>query len=196
MRKRIIERALMCVDEIYPEDNSVNIQNFPLDNFIDEAARRVLLSAPLHAIPSARSFSDVELHDNGDGSGWLVLPGDFIRLVRFRMEGWHRPVLAALTDDDPAYKRQFHAATRGGNAKPVVVLSHGKTRLEYYTIPSGRHSLSEALYIPFVRVDKSFPANLVEVTAWVLASLVLGVSNDSKGAETATARANELITIL
>lgn len=61
-------------------DNDPNAVQFPLAEFADEAARRVLLSAPLHAIPLTRSFADAPLRENGDGSGSVELPPDFLRL--------------------------------------------------------------------------------------------------------------------
>lgn len=187
---------MRCVDEIYPYDSAVNALHFPFDDFADEAARRVLLSVPLHSIPMVRSFADAMPTDNGEDSGSVVLPGDFLRLARFRMSGWRRPVLAPIADDSAGYALQFNRVTRGGVAKPVVVLSKGKTLLEYFSVPSGTHDIVEADYIPFTTLDDTYPENLLEITAWVLASLVLGVSNDSKGAQEAAGRANELITIL
>ena len=45
MRKYIITKALRCIDEVYPDDNDANGPHFPLEEFIDEAGRRVLLAA-------------------------------------------------------------------------------------------------------------------------------------------------------
>lgn len=197
MREKVIARALRCIDEIYPADNDPNTVHFPLTDFVDEAARRVLLSAPLHAIPLAKSFADAPLTEHGDGTGSVELPPDFLRLARFRMEGWQRAVLVPLTDDSLAYTLQSNPYLRGGVAKPVVALVRGGTALEYYSLPEGvLAAMAEALYIPFTAVDDTFPERLVEVAAWMLSSLVLGVSNDSKGAQEAAARANELMTVL
>ena len=196
MREKIIRRALRCIDEIYPYDVEVNVQQFPLAEFADEAARRGLLSAPLHAIPLTRSFADAPLRENGDGTGSVELPPDFLRLARFRMQGWRRAVLVPVADDTPAYALQSNPYLRGGVAKPVAALTHGGTRLEYFSVPDDPATIAEALYIPFTSLDDTFPERLAEVTAWVLASLVLGVSNDGKGAEAAAARANELMAVL
>lgn len=197
IREKIIDRALRCIDEIYPADNDANIVHFPLTDFVDEAARRVLLSAPLHAVPLAKSFAGAPLTEHGDGTGSVELPPDFLRLARFRMEGWQRAVLVPLTDDSLAYALQSNPYLRGGVAKPVAALVRGGTALEYYSLPEGSPAaVAEALYIPFTAVDDTFPARLVEVAAWVLASLVLGVSSEAKGAQEAAARANELLTLL
>lgn len=195
IRERIITRALRCIDEIYPADNDPNAVHFPLSGFVDEAARRVLLSAPLHAVPPAKSFAGAPLSEHGDGTGSVELPADFLRLARLRMEGWQRPVLLPITDDVPEYALQSNPYLRGGPAKPVAALVRGGTALEFYSV-SGPATIAEALYIPFTSLDDTFPERLTEVTAWVLASLVLGISGEGKEAEAAAARANELMAVL
>ena len=59
MRKYIITKALRCIDEVYPDDNDANGPHFPLEEFIDEAGRRVLLAAPLHVIPNRAALTTI-----------------------------------------------------------------------------------------------------------------------------------------
>lgn len=148
-REQIIAQALRCIDEIYPEDNAANSPNFPLADFIDEAGRRVLLAAPLHTISSVESLAECPLRPNPDGSGEIDLPADFLRLARLRMDGWQRPVLVALPEDHPAATYQYHPVTRGGMAKPVVLLTHGGTKLRYSSITGTDHHIAEGEYIPY-----------------------------------------------
>ena len=102
MRKYIITKALRCIDEVYPDDNDANGPHFPLEEFIDEAGRRVLLAAPLHVIPNRAALTECVLRPHTDGSGEIDLPDDFLKLARLRMEGWQRPVLAAIPEEHPA----------------------------------------------------------------------------------------------
>lgn len=196
IRQQIIAHSLRCIDEIYPEDNQANGPNFPLDEFIDEAGRRILLAAPLHAIASAKSLVQCPLRPNTDGSGEIDLPGDFLRLARLRMDGWQRPVHVAIPEDNPVAARQYHPVTRGGTAKPVVMLTHGGTRLSYFSVQGHNHRMVEGYYIPYTGVDDTYPRKLVEATAWMLAGLVLGVSNEPTGAQAAERRAAELLSLL
>ena len=196
IREQIIAQALRCIDEIYPEDNEANGPNFPLADFIDEAGRRVLLTAPLHAIPSVKNLAECPLRPNTDGSGEIDLPGDFLRLARLRMDGWQRPVLVAIPEDNPAATRQYHPITRGGTAKPVVLLTHGGTRLSYFSIQGRDHHMTEGEYIPYTGIDDTYPRKLTDATAWMLAGLVLGVSNEPNGAQAAEARATEILSLL
>ena len=143
IREQIIAQALRCIDEIYPENNEANGPNFPLADFIDEAGKRVLLAAPLHTISSVKSLAECPLRPNTDGSGEIDLPGDFLRLARLRMDGWQRPVLVAIPEDHPLAARQYHPITRGGTAKPVALLTHGSTKLSYFSVQGGDHRMAE-----------------------------------------------------
>lgn len=196
IREQTIARALRCIDEIYPEDNEANGPNFPLEEFIDEAGRRTLLTAPLHAIPSVKSLTECPLRPSADGSGEIDLPDDFLRLSRLLMDGWKRPVLVAIPEDHPAAARQYHPVTQGGTAKPVALLTHGGKRLRYFSIVGRDHRIIEGEYVAYSVLDDTYPVRLIEVTAWKLAGLVLGVSNDPNGAQTAEARATELMSLL
>lgn len=195
-RDQIMTQALRCIDEIYPEDNQANGPNFPLADFLDEAARRVLLAAPLHAIPTRKSLVGCALRPASDGSGEIDLPADFLRLAHLRMEGWQRPILAALPEDHPDAFRQYHPVMRGGAVKPVVLLTDGGTKLRYFSIPHGVHRIAEGAYIPFDRVDDNFPARLFDTTAWMLAALVLGISHEPSQAQAAEGRATQMLSLL
>ena len=195
-REQIIAQALRCIDEIYPEANAANSPNFPLADFIDEAGRRVLLAAPLHTISSVERLAECPLRPNPDGSGEIDLPADFLRLARLRMDGWQRPVLVALPEDHPAATYQYHPVTRGGMAKPVVLLTHGGTKLRYSSITGTDHHIAEGEYIPYKGINDIYPEKLIDVTAWTLAALVLGGSNEPAGAQAADKRASEILSLL
>lgn len=196
IREQIIAQALRCIDEIYPEDNEANGPYFPLEDFIDEAGKRILLAAPLHAISAVKSLAECPLRPNADGSGEIDLPSDFLRLSRLRMDGWQRPLLTAITEDNPAATRQYHPVTRGGVAKPAALLTHGGKKLRYFSITGHDHCITEGEYVAYTGIDDTYPKKLIETTAWMLAALVLGISNEPNGAKAAEARSAELLSLL
>ena len=151
---------------------------------------------PLHTISSVESLAECPLRPNPDGSGEIDLPADFLRLARLRMDGWQRPVLVALPEDHPAATYQYHPVTRGGMAKPVVLLTHGGTKLRYSSITGTDHHIAEGEYIPYKGINDIYPEKLIDVTAWTLAALVLGVSNEPAGAQAADKRASEILSLL
>lgn len=190
----IITKALRCIDEVYPEATDAVVQHFPLEDFVDEACRRILLAAPLRALPAGADFGDAPLTDRGDGSGTIILPADFLRLRRLRMQGWQRPVTDTIGEDAPQYKLQFDYLTRGGAAKPVAALVDGRTRLEYYSLPPGAaHIIADARYIPIPKTGEDYPVSLADAAAWMLAALVLQVSGETEAGQRAQERAEELL---
>lgn len=73
---------------------------------------------------------------NTDGSGAVLLPADFLRLVGFRMSGWSRD--AKVITDGASNEGSMQASpwTRGTPQKPKVMLGTafgGRRYLEYYT---------------------------------------------------------------
>ena len=105
-------------------------------------------------------------------------------------------MLAAIPEEHPAARRQYHPVTRGGTAKPVVLLTHGGTRLRYFSVTEPQHRIAEGEYIAYTSLDDTYPERLAETTAWMLGALVLGVANDTDGAKTAEARAMEILSAL
>lgn len=91
---------------------------------------------------------------------------------------------------------KYHPVTRGGTAKPVVLLTHGGTRLRYFSVTEAQHRIAEGEYIAYTSLDDTYPERLAETTAWMLGALVLGVANDANGAKTAEARAMEILSAL
>ena len=76
---------------------------------IDDAARYVLLNAPLHLLDVGSNFGDTLYWEKtaGIGSGYVLLPNDYLRLLVFQMTDWERPVYAVTTPAAPAYNMQY-----------------------------------------------------------------------------------------
>ena len=124
MRKYIIAKALRCIDEVYPDDNDANGPHFPLEEFIDEAGRRVLLAAPLHAIPNRAALTECVLRPHTDGSGEIDLPDDFLKLARLRIGG----LAASGAGGDSG-----RTSRRPTSVSPRNTGRYGKTRRTAYT---------------------------------------------------------------
>lgn len=164
-----VERVRVTIDENrresgYLEDNPDNLE---LDGIIrsktEEAARLVCLSSPSGLLePEPMPVPDAAQYAETDGSGYVVLPPDFLRMVSFRLTTWNRDVTSFVAEDSREGLMQKCLFTRGTPLKPVCVLSHdmaGNRILEYYTagFPHGTessgkcHRIDRALY---VRVPK------------------------------------------
>jgi hypothetical protein len=196
-RQEIIDKAVRCIDEVFPYGDNGNAPYFPVDDFLDEAALRVLRIVPLYALGQGLDASGAQITDHGDGSGSIELPAGFLRLVCLRMAGWKRPVTVAVREGSPEFNKQFNPFTRGGTAKPVAALRKGDGALEYFSLPDGVTPQIEELRIfCFSTVDDNYPAALSEITAWQAALLVLGVLGETEAVNLAENRVAQLLAIM
>ena len=123
---------------------------------IVEAVRRVELAAPAHLLEEGHDFSS-GIYWNGDGSGWVLLPDDFMRLIAFRMSDWERTVYEAISVDDPLYAKQSsrYKGIRGNVQKPVCAIvnrAEGKA-LEFYACKDNTAMIVRAGYLPYPSID-------------------------------------------
>lgn len=150
--------------------------NVDLDQMIRlkllDAAQQVHMSAPAGMVDGEPL--GVSPQRNQDGSGQVVLPEDFMRLVIFQMRGWKRPVTVPIGDDHPDYILQKNRYVRGGPDKPVCALTVGKDGrkvLEYYSVPDGEeHVIEKGIYLPWPQIVTSIrlnPAGGQEQTEWL-----------------------------
>lgn len=196
-RESIKARALTCIDEVYSESNTAEAAFFPIEPFIDEAARWVLKTVPLRRLGPGKEFDRKGLVARPNGTGYLPLPEDYFRLIHFRMKGWSRTVFEPIYDTDPRYRQQMNPTLRGGEAKPVVAICENAGRLEYYSSSRGVHAeIEQAHYYGFTTVDNSYPTQLVDITAWKVSELALTVMNDVQGMQLCQARINDILPLL
>ena len=197
VREHITRKVLLCLDEAMPSLEKTNGSFFPVDQVLDEAARWVLKTAPLHAIGPGKELPKDGLVPRKDGTGELPLPTDFIRLIRFRMKGWARPVQVPILTTDARYIQQFNPTIRGGEAKPVVALCEELGKLEYFSSSRGIGAeIAEARYFGFTDLNDDFPEKLIDVAAWKAAELVSSIMNDALAMQICAGKVAENIQIL
>ena len=197
LRDDIKEKALVCIDEVYTTSEAGNASFFPVDRVLDEAARWVVHAVPLKALGPGTDLSVQSLEAREDGTGSLLLPEDFIRLLRFRMKGWCRPVIIPIRDTDERYAQQFNPVLRGGDCKPVVALCEDDRRLEYFSSSKGAGATAEeARYFGITEVDDAYPERLADITAWKTAELVMAVMNDIAAMQICAGKVAEILQLL
>ncbi len=120
-RADIIRKVKSLVEEITPFDNDEVVSETLIDKLLDDSDTEIRRKIPIHLIrPTV--FSTSSLVDNGDGTGYVNLPDDFLRLHSFKMAEWKRTICEAISESNPKYKLQQSTITRGGTVKPVVVI--------------------------------------------------------------------------
>lgn len=156
---------------------------------IEEGARRVELNAPTHFLEEGHHFGD-SICRGEMGSGWILLPDDFMRLIAFRMSDWERTVYAAVSSDDPIYTRQSsrYPGIRGNIQKPVCAIVNrpeGKV-LEFYSCKNENAQIDRATYLPYPTIDENDGIDICErcyrAVVYMTASLVLTAYGDAEKA--------------
>ena len=135
--------------------------NMELDEIIraklPDAARAIVEMCPLSLLNAdALTLPTNDQEENADGSGCIVLPDDFLRLVSFKLASWNRSVTSVADAGSGTERMQRNPFTRGTPLKPVCVLDHradGRRILEYFTAGrDGRgrpvHDIERAAYVP------------------------------------------------
>ena len=129
-----------------------------------DAVRLVEMEAPHSMLESGHDIVSDEAVSTGgffmddDGKGFIPLPKDFMRLISFRMSDWKRTVYDAITESDPAYRKQSSRwkGICGCPERPVVAIvrrSEGKV-LEFYSCRDLEASVTQASYLPYPRIDQ------------------------------------------
>lgn len=156
---------------------------------IVEAVKRVHSEAPAYLLDGGYSFAD-NIYWNKDGrtgSGWILLPENFMRLVVFQMNDWALPVFHAMTADDAEYALQSSRfpGIRGTSQKPACAVSirpEGRV-LEFFSSKSEKARISRAVYIPYPRVDHLGKIEICrrcyDAVVYILGALVVTTFGDA-----------------
>lgn len=160
----VVERDVrIAIDEnktseqlISDEDIDTLSLNDIIRSKIVEAVRRVESSAPVHYLEEGHVFGRNVYWESG-GIGYVLLPDDFMRLIRFKMSDWKCSLHAAIDAFHPLYARQSSgcAGLRGNPYKPVCALvnrAEGKA-LEFYSCESEAAFVEEGIYCPYPKID-------------------------------------------
>lgn len=124
-----------------------------------DSVRAVIMDAPKVRLGVGVPFGESIAWDTqeGIGSGYVLLPPDFLRLVAFQMTDWRRACYEAITPTDPKYtmqKSQF-PGIKGNPDRPVVALVNKPIgmALEFYSCMGGQGTaIAIASYIPEPRI--------------------------------------------
>ena len=206
-RTEIIQKAYKCLDEVYPNTPlSSDIEEFRVEDFVDDAIRFIGRVAPVRALGEGTSFMPEAPKAEGEGAATTttttasdsylrvnpvpLLPG-FVRLIAFQMSDWALPVTDALYSDSPRYQQQADPILMGTTKRPVVFICDGDKNLEYYS-STGTIKKAQA----FIVGTNNYPEALADVIAWKTAEMVLSVMNDAQAVQFAQAQLKQLFEAL
>lgn len=187
----IVAKALQCIDEVYPDGNTLNEGHFPTDAFINEMVRWVIDIVPSHELTkrTALTLAGASADEEGMGTAKVANVG---RIVYFKVNNWKRPVFGVITENDPRYIQQRNKVLRGNASRPIVALVEGRSVLEWW--PAEGSVSYTAKHVPYS--IGYIPENLEDLAAWKLAEIVLMSMSDAQAAAVCTAKVNEHLEIL
>lgn len=150
---------------------------------IVDAVKTIEIIAPAQLVDSGHNFGD-QIYWMNNGSGQVLLPLDFMRLVVFRMSDWERPVYTAImeTSDKYALQHSRFKGVRGNAQKPVcaIVKKPEGNVLEFFACNDESATITQAVYLPFPCIDgedgieiseRCYKAVVYQATAFALSLL-------------------------
>lgn len=167
-------------DEDFAADEDMEIEaalKRAARDIIDEAPAEYLIPVFIGGSNPDPTPSQVK---NADGTGYVVLPADFHRLLNFKLYSWQQAVWDVLNPASDEAKMQASRWTRGTPNKPKAMLDHdnaGALILRYwtageYTSPTAsaaaggkNHDIEYLNYIPGVQIAED---GETEAANWVL----------------------------
>lgn len=177
---------------------------------IEDAGRAVVQSAPVSMLGGGKAFGDTIGWDSeaGYGSGHIVLPDDFLRLIVFQMSDWSISVSEPITEHDPLYSRQRsrYGGVRGCPQKPVVAIVQqpiGQV-LEFFSCTGGEHVyVKMARYAPMPKIETyngeeviDLPEKIKRPVVYEAAYLVALATQDTEHAKGYLAVCQELLGVI
>lgn len=179
----LVGKVRIAIDEIvkdgFDDDFTVDADT-EIRQALQYAMNQLLDEVPLEALTPVdlcEVVGDMDsVHEKFiDGSGIILLPDNFLRLVSFKLHSWRLPVHDVLDPMSDEYKRQASVWGRGSCHKPRVVVTPsvgGHLRLQYWTagrravpitavgeLPSPSsptyydHAIDYLQYIPSITID-------------------------------------------
>lgn len=153
----LMKEVRITLDENRQESSYLNsdTNNMELNEIIRsklvDATRSILSVCPIDILESKPiTITTDNQVKNEDGSGYIVLPDDFLRLSQFKLSSWNRVVTNVAEEGSTIALMQHNSFTRGTPLKPVCVFGHnasGKRTIEYYIGKDNSHGVEKALYV-------------------------------------------------
>src|ERR1035437_9805808 len=113
-----------------------------IENLFPAAWRRAVKLFPRTWFTTKTFDTDIiKIVDAPNGTGYVILPEDYLALSAFKMEGWKTECLEAPEATPQINKKQSNEYLRGTVQRPVCVLRYVsynnalKKALYYYSLP-------------------------------------------------------------
>lgn len=179
-------------------EDTVKLDEY-IKSCIPDAVNLVVINSPFRCV-NKKAYTPAQIHNNGDGTGYVDLPTDYISLIAFKMTAWKKTVVKAAPANSLVYAAQCNPVTRAGKNKPVCVINYvsGDRVLEYYSIGIS-DTPAVSLFLYEAKYDSTAGLNLEEndpiaiAVCYMCASLVYSIFENSNTAKEMKLNALSLI---
>lgn len=167
-------------------EDTVKLEEY-IKSVIPDAVDIIIANSPERCV-NKKSGGSIETME-GNESGYIVLPEDYVSLIAFKLIGWKKIVAIAYPITSEEYKVQCNEYTRSGLNKPMCFLSYNaKGRiLEYFpSITSGSKIETffyESRYNSKEGLNLSSNDPLAISVCYMCASLVYSIFENEKTAK-------------
>lgn len=149
-------------DDIMLLEGAGDVETLALDRIIlgniVNAATYVERNAAQYLLDNGVPLEFVEVKWNDNGTGSMILPENFMRLVSFKMSDWEIAVTEPITDGNPIYAQQHsrYGGVRGNTQRPVVAIVKRPSGLllEFFSCKDRDATVELASYIPEPYIDE------------------------------------------
>lgn len=191
------DTSIQGAEMVGADENNLSVY---IQNQLPAAWRRAVGIFPQNWFNASSFLTElIKIVNATDGTGYVLLPTDYLRLYSFRMKGWKQDVINAPEATPEINKRQANEFIRGNVHQPVCVLRYVsysnalRKALYYYSLPktsnASTHIVENALYIPNITtISSNIPVTdeglipLVYLTAATVLSS-LGKEENAKAIE-------------
>ncbi|GHT34550.1 hypothetical protein FACS189434_10910 [Bacteroidia bacterium] len=193
-KQEFIQRVLTILNEadsVIDGATLIGADMVKIDLYVEKlypaAWRRAVNVLPRHFFNSYSFAAQPHVQNKPQGTGYVVLPDDFLVLTSFKMRGWDSACLVLQPETPSINSRQANEYTRGTWKRPVCVRGFaqppntGKDALFYYSMRPGYidYEIETALYIKNIKTltetggKVDVDERLIEPLAYLTASTVL-----------------------
>lgn len=163
LKEEFINRVIHILNESDPTEgveliggDMTNVSLY-IEKLFPAAWRKSVSLLPSRFFEETDFSGSPRVTDAPDGTGYIMLPDDFLKLSRFKMKGWKQSCMDAIESSPLVDRKQSNEYLRGTPQRPVCVLrsmyADGRYRktLHYYSLPKSnmadKHVIEEASYI-------------------------------------------------
>lgn len=202
-RNSLIEKTRLRLEEwtrgedtdfLLEDDKSFYPITKYVNEYLDEAATKVLSLMPHHRLGVVAKDFDLTDFKVEKGIGYIPIPSDFIKVFGIRMSDWEREIAIPLKITDEEYKIQQHRFSRGIQSKPHIAVAFGNVEIYSCKDTYTSENVVDARYIGNMKAEE-LPDTFDDFVTLMCAAIVEEVFGNSAQSQILEGQLNTMMEI-